>query len=997
MKTSWIAGLMVCVTAAAASAQSTGEINGRIADPSNAALPGATVVVTNELTGVKRESVANASGLFNVPALQPGTYEVRVDLAGFASAGRRVTVVTGTATTVDFVLGLAGVEEALTVTGEAPLVDTRQSGVAGSLRVSEVQELPVLNRNFTGLVTLVPGARPAPVTNQTKGQMGNGISVGGGRGVNVNVLVDGSDNRDDITGGPLQNYTLEGVQEFTLMTHQFGAQYGRSSGAVLQIATKGGSNQLRGSGFFFGRNDAMTAIDHFTREAGLPKNEYARQQFGGSFGAPLVRDRWFVFAALERTQQDFWLTANPRSLAEAQYLTQFGIEPTSTMPMPTRDLMHTLKTDLQLAPNQGLAVRWGHQTSNLKNDLFAFGTGGGGTTTRPDLTAPQYTQQDYWSLTASHTWVIGNAALNQLTVHRNDSLVSQSLQGGSLESPITGFPPPTRTLSFPSVNSGRPLSGDQFMVQDKWQIKNDFSLQWGQHALKAGGDFAWYPAIGIYLSIGTCGSTSFFDDPSVIANNTNGRYPNGFLTPGIVSNITQGTCSAGGPLGDSTIDGVKQVGAYVQDDWRVTPRLTLNLGVRYDVDIQFFNQRYAADSRIYQVLAAIGHPFGALPGTDLNNVSPRVGFAWDMAGDGRSVLRGGYGVFFDPSLQGNVWSSVLFMKPELTASNVFVNTAVGVGQLADHVFNVSPLPPGTGPVLYELPPGGRTSGNWLSPDYSNPYTHQIHAGYTHQIGRAMALSADFTHIEGRDEFRGRQINPLASGVRLLAPDFGSVLGDPNILGPITVQESINRSRFDEVVVALERRGSRLTLQGNYTLAWARGYGGSIGAIGGGGTATPQPVVYDQPFGPGEWGPAGTDERHRIVLSGIFMLPWGIQASPVFQAASARPYNLTAGIDLNGDGTNNDRYVDPATGEMVAVNSARGDASYNLDIRITKLLALGGASRLNLFAEVFNIANRANFGNQFVGNSRSIQFMQPNGYLAGLPTSRQLQLGARFTF
>lgn len=190
----------------------------------------------------------------------------------------------------------------------------------------------------------------------------------------------------------------------------------------------------------------------------------------------------------------------------------------------------------------------------------------------------------------------------------------------------------------------------------------------------------------------------------------------------------------------------------------------------------------------------------------------------------------------------------------------------------------------------------------------------------------------------------------------------------------------------------------MTLQGNYTLAWARGYGGSIAAIGGGGQPTPQPVDQDNFFGPGEWGPATTDERHRIVLSGVFALPYGLQVSPVFQAASARPYNLTAGIDLNADGVNNDRYVDPATGRMVSVNAARGDASYNLDLRVTKFFPLGrDTRRLGVFAELFNVTNHANFGNQFVGNSRSPLFKTPSGYLTGLPPSRQLQLGARVTF
>jgi hypothetical protein len=372
-------------------------------------------------------------------------------------------------------------------------------------------------------------------------------------------------------------------------------------------------------------------------------------------------------------------------------------------------------------------------------------------------------------------------------------------------------------------------------------------------------------------------------------------------------------------------------------------------------------------------------------------------------------------------LQGNVWDSVALGKPNILVAVSQVNSNVGVGQLANYVFNVSPLPPAPTAIATQLPAGARTAGRWIAPDYSVPYNYQFHLGYARQLAAGQVFAVDFTHIHGLNEFRGQEINPIegawvpnaaadnicgaAPGYRRLQCAFQRYLGDPLILGSITMQTTRNRSRDDEAIFHYERRSGKVTLQATYTLAWAYGYGGSIGAIGGGGTPTPQPVNQDKFFGPGEWGPAITDERHRLAVSGVFDVVGGVQASPVFQVGSPRPYTLTAGVDLNGDGINNDRYMDPATGRPVAANSQRGDSTYNLDLRLTKSFKLGSDVRkIATFAEFYNLTNKANFGNLFQGNGRSPLFKQPGGpgqfgtgYLAGLPTSRQLQLGLRINF
>ena len=731
-----VAVLVIIAVSGVVFAQSTATFTGRVVDPAGGTVPAATVTATNAGTRLSRTTVTNSDGLYNIPALDPGVYDVRAEKEGFApSIKKGVALPTNTTLTVDFALMVAGTTQQVEVSGEAVVMDTTQSEVSGSIRASEVQNLPMLNRNFTGLVSLVPGARPAPVLLSIRLIFGNGISVAGGGGRNVEVNVDGADNRDDVDGGPEQNYTIEGIQEFKLLTHEYGAQYGRTNGGVVEVATKSGTNQIHGSAFAYGRNDSMTAIDYFTQQSALPKSPYDREQFGGSLGGPIKKDKLFFFGAFERIQQNNTLTFASNTYNEAVILAQnlpslvaIGFQPAQQIPQPLHDTMYTLKGDYQISNHHSLFVRWAQQRNNAIDDQFFVNN-----IPHPDLgpLSNEYDTGNAYSIFGSETWLIGNSAVNTFMVQGNYYDIYQYCRCGR-PSPVW----PLRNLTFPSFATGRVgPSDDQEFYQTKIQFKDSFARQIGKHSLKFGGDFSFYPRIGLTLNIGVDGAMTFFDNPSTIvgskaawASNPGtctkakfaagstincGPYVQGFQTPGMLSAMTLGTFLDGGPLGRTDTLGQKQIGMYVQDDWKVLPHLTLNLGLRYDVDVNWYNQREAANNRPYQALKAINSPYAtSLPRTPLRDFGPRVGFAWDIGGNGKSVLRAGAGIFFEQFLAVLNFTPGLQEKPILSIASSYANTGVGVGPtvLASYVYGVLPCRRGHRLSLHNYPVGATYRG-----------------------------------------------------------------------------------------------------------------------------------------------------------------------------------------------------------------------------------------------------------------------------------------------
>jgi hypothetical protein len=983
---------LVIGAASAAGAQATSTFNGRILDQGDAVLPGVTVTATNQATGVTRTTVTNAEGVYYLPGLEPGVYDVATDLAGFAPATRRdVNLGVNSTLTLDLKLTLAGVTEAVTVTGSVPLIEVTQSKVASSIEATEIQNLPMITRTVSGMLALLPGAAPMAPVHRSKENVGS-VSFGGASGTNVIPIVDGADNRDNRYGGALLTFTTEALEQFQLATSQFNAADGRTGGAALTMVTKSGTNLLRGSAFTFVRDDAMTAKDYFTEVQNAAEIPFTRRQWGGSIGGPVLRNRMFFFGAYENISEDNSVPVPDALFREKQLLVNAmnaGLIPQGLVnpnhpqagPIPMSLILYTGKASAQLNNDHAVMFRYAGQHDD--RDAVTFSPSN-------DLREPENSSIRMWSAVGQHNWVLSNNGLNQITgqvnhLYRLSDIVS-SVTGEHYRRDFPNVPLFPPRISFPSVNTGAGGAGGSLTDAYVIQFKDEVSLLKGQQTLKFGVNYNNLPRLGLANANEHFATLAFFDDPSVILNNSNGRYPQGFRTPGIVRQWQQ----ANTVLSDDVVEGAQQFAVWFQDDWRAAPQLTLNLGVRYDVDINFYDQQNYANNATRQVLEAIGSPYAGLPKTPTKNVSPRVGFAYDLSGDGRRVLRGGYGLYFDQANTGGYGDVVSQNKRPMNVLATRTNTAIGVGELATFRLGIDPLP--ATPTESDTLPRGST-GEWLAHDLADPYNHQVHVGYAHQLAPNTSLSVDYTHLEGRNEFRRINLNPIVSGQRVLARDFASAFGIPNVLNNVMILASISKSRYDAMTIRVQRRVARATLQAHYTLARAYAYGGSTGARSGSAVAQDQ---SDQ-LAPGEWGPVGNDERHRVVAMGVFEFPWGIQVSPVFQAASARPYNLTAGSDLNGDGTNNDRWIDPATGQQVSINTARGDHTVVVDLRTTKFVNLGGERRIGLFAEFFNLLNTVNFGNSYNGNGRSATFQTPTGYIAGIGYPRQVQLGARFLF
>lgn len=1005
----------------------SGVITGTVKDQTGAVVPGATVKAINIGTNAERTAITSSEGNYEINQLVPGMYRLEVEAPNFAkTVTENVTVNVLGRVTIDAEMKPAGATATVNIsTDTAPLIETTKTEVGGVIDQRQLENLPVNGRSFANLAVLIPGATLAPSFDPTKSRVGT-FSVGGATGRNLNITIDGGDNKDNAVGGILQNFSMEGIQEFALSTQRFSAANGRSGGALLSVVSKSGTNELHGSVFGFFRDDKLNAnapkllaeANPFIFEPNdAVKPPFSRQQFGGSIGGPIVKNRAFFFGTVERTRERGNSIVSSADRAQISLLQSFGYNAVQFLPQPFNDWQYTIKGDFNLTNKHTLVTRFAGQNNDALNDQAGF------LLVRTDLSGGNQTLNTLYSFLANETWVVSNRTVNQFT-YQYSTFDNRILATTELPN-----------LAFPGgIVIGRNGNVPQQTIQKKHQFRDDLTYNRGNHGFKFGGDFTYVPTLGGLFAFTSAPSYSFNFDPDQIANNP-GQFPQGFRTsqvlPGPITCkvlLDEDTCTAadlagfgvvsqidlaGGDPSFTLRDGAKQFAWYVQDDWKVTPRFTLNIGVRYDVDLGFVDHNHAAENRAFRALQIIGNGFAhKVVEDDTNNYSPRIGFAWDLRGNARSVLRAGYGVYFDQSFLNVPLFAVQQANPEIYAN--FTNSD-------DNLSINSPPPSVPRPLTNPLP---NARGRMLDPDFESPYTQQWNIGYAQELGRNMSIEFDYVHILGLHEFTSLDINPRPGPLRnlqrgdpsppnsqrVLASQFAAhsaaliaAFGVANPFARITVAQSDGRSRYDAFTVSFKRRyANKFQLNAHYTLSKAVTWFGQTGDFG-----NQAQNVLDK-FDPlANFGPSDADERHRLVVSGVFDLPWGFQIAPVLQLASARPYSIfpSCGLcDINRDGVAADRESrDGNDQHNLPPNTVRGDNFSQLNIRVSKFFTFGERAKLGLFFEAFNVFNTANFGREFQNVTGEPDFGKPlnffgaTGFSEPLGIPFQAQLGARFSF
>jgi len=990
-----------------AQATASGTIEGRITDRSQASVGGAEVAIKNKGTDLTRSITTSDAGTYRFELLPVGTYTVTVNKVGFATIVQTIEIMVGQVTTVNLELQVGTASQIIEVTSGAPLVDELKTDVSQNITPKQVEDLPLIGRDVANLAYLAPGVKAANSYDPTKNRYAI-LSVNGQNGRNVNVTVNGVDNKDNTVGGPVMQLPLEGVQEFAISTQRFSAANGRSEGAAINMITKSGTNSYHGSLFAFFRDQAFNADQHPQPDQTV-NPPYTRQQFGGSVGGPFIKDKLFGFFAYERQREHTSLSESGSTLAQLRLATSLGAQPAAIISTPFFETRYNGRLDYLINSKNTAYISYTSQGNNSLNDQ-ADGF--------QDLTAGNFTTNQLQLANLTVNTAVSNTTVNTFTFgfqYWNNVIDSK------IRAPLFTFPGGgSKNCGAGGSCFGTNGNVPQQSFQRKWQFKDDISKTWNKHTFKAGVDYIYNPTLGGFFEFNDTLEVDFGADPSQLL-----AHPGGFAAPGAVvgMSISNGDPSTNVP------GGTKQFGTYFQDDWKLTRRLTLNLGVRWDKDFNMVGGSAVHNSRTYQELVAISaiSPLAASytfkqPGDDNKNFSPRIGFAYDLTGAGKHVLRGGYGLYY-----GNIFQNIpIFMEQQHNATifqtqfSISNPTDLVPGtniQLQNYRYGIDPLPT-VGAPSAQLTPG--SVGRIIDPNYRNPVTEEMNVGYSWQLTNSSVLEADYVHVLGLHENKTININPKDPSIgfaRPLSAAFAAA-GQP-VISSVRDEKSIGRSRYDGLNISYRQRAVKhLTMEVNYTLARAYSYDG------GGTSFRNYPRDPRNPFSPFEWGPSQNDERHHLTISATAMLPWGLQFSPILQAGSARPWNVTSASDTlgfgtgldnhqvvvpNGDQTNTQYMVGKAAQtcyfagqcHLVPYDARRGDPFFQLDTRLAKNIRLGERRNLQIVAQAFNLTNRANYGNDFDTTVTSATFGKPAGFInptsTNIPRSLSGEFGFRFTF
>jgi hypothetical protein len=939
----WLGALLIVVVPTLASAQTgTADITGRIVDQQGGALPGVTVVVRNQASGVFRQSMTAGNGTYQITGLPPAVYQIEAELSGFSKYQRtNVRLEVGKTVIIDMTLEVGALSEQVSVVGEAPLVDTTAKEVGGFVETRELVDLPTPNRNFTTYLNVLPGV----VSGAVGGQPGN----------TVNYSFDGGSNNDNTRGGDQARIPIEAIQEFQLLVAQADAEYG-STGGVINAVSKQGTNQFHGSALSLIRNSALTQKSYFVRTGNLPKPDTREDQYGGSLGGPIVRNKMHFFGTYE----------------------QFFLRRTQIVNIPDRpDLNGTLifpgkiynafvRGDHQISSNHTWGVKYLSEYAPNLN-----------TATR--MSAARTAEDRDQQFVGSWNAVLGNSMVNTLRVGltREDYLDSSYAfkdAGGRQERLLP-------TLNFQSFTDQQNAKGDQ-VGEHLYLINNTFNWfipnKRGSHNVQAGAEFS-YTEVKNHVQDNLNGTFSFSNNGPFDPNNPR-SWPDQF--------------SIRVPIESKYLDKNTYGAAYVQDKWQITPRLTVSVGVRYELEIipvvERHNSKFA-DPGDYPV--------------DRNNFAPRTGFAYMLDADGRSVVRGGWGMFF----QRTLFNTVSPFSLNGVYSDSFVVTfpannrdsGPSNGRLPSDPMLLS-FPNVNRALLEQLFPVGTQQRNVGTvrlddPSRHNPYTHQFSIGVERQLPGQISASVDYVRKNVRDLLVQVDLNP---GLRINTTRTGRVdRVDPNFVSSVLTSLNLGYQNIDNVLFAVEKRFTR-----GYSFRTAYTYSHGIGNIASNNASNPMQVLDDLNLDENTQ-PTSVDRPHNLVVSGTLEVPRtrGFRVSGIARYTSGGAFTIS---DSSVDANRNGILTDPlpagtysGTGPNAitvendgGINGARLPSTFQLDLRLGYRFGLGTNRTIEFYGDVLNATDFVAFGG-ISGDRRLAEFLRPTS--AG--AARALQIGARFAF
>lgn len=611
-----------------------GSINGIVTDPQDPVVVGARVTATDTALGVSRATVTNSAGLYSLSDLPAGSWTLRLEQSQFAvSEFRNVVIETGRITTIDAKLQVASSGTTVEVNASATTeVDLTQSMIQGEITSKTITSIPLNGRNFLELAYLVPGNRPAPTFDPTKTNTLE-VSSAGGFGRGGNITVDGGDNNDEVVGGTLSNFPEDSIREFQIATGRFTAEVGRSGNSIINIVTKSGTNEYHGSAFLFERNRNLQALPA-TFDRDLPTPPFDREQFGSSVGGPLHQDRAWWFSSFEFRDQNASLQTGARDFATDSILN-------TSAPAPLRDALWSSRFDLQLTPHNSLMARYSFNRSTDTGEAT------------PSETTPAFTAAErqnslnrFNSVVAGLTTVFGATRVNSLTFHFDNfyNFIPPFGQNAPTTDPPLNL---TNELIFPDLADGANFNLPQATHLNRFQLRDAYGWTLGKHTLHLGGEFQHYTANGEINVFGS-GTVILTSDFGFADLNGDGQV-NDLDIPIAVA------LKSSAPVTPVPIPTVFDscVAGYAQDDWRVNPRLTLNLGLRWEYDTNLTGTSSAHDpcpslnTQPTQPCTWMANVIDLKKHPDTKDFGPRVGFIFDLFGKGKTVLRGGYGIYYD--------------------------------------------------------------------------------------------------------------------------------------------------------------------------------------------------------------------------------------------------------------------------------------------------------------------------------------------------------------